>query len=270
MADPPPYYAYRKGAELPALEYSALRRLVCNLLAELDGSGWFQDSLGKDCTDAPVDVGGRVLREFGYEFWPLADALRQEDEDWLFSGIEFAYRHIAKPTQSWVHGWNHCGVHVTEADHAAGRRDFQNEVNSLLERYTPSYVLADDGLIYAMDPPELAEIETLQPPLVNVPEVDDRVASARRAFTRYGATDDDKRHAVRNLADVLEHLRATGGTGLVKKDEAELFTIANSFGIRHHRPDQKTEYQTGPWLDWIYFSFLNSIHLINRLHDPGE
>ncbi len=100
--------------------------------------------------------------------------------------------------------------------------------------------------------------------------MDDRVVSARRAFARYGATDDDKRHAIHDLADVLEHLRASGGTGLPTKDEGELFAIANGFGIRHHNPKQKTDYQSGPWLDWIYFSFLNSIHVVNRLRPTSE
>lgn len=39
---------------------------------------------------------------------------------------------------------------------------------------------------------------------------------------------------------MFEHLRATVGTGLLTKDEAELFMIANSFGTRHHKPKQAT------------------------------
>jgi hypothetical protein len=241
VADPPPYYAYRKGAEFPGLDYPTLRRLVCNYLEEIDSTGWFQQSLGKDCTDAPQDIGGRVLRELGYELWPLPTALRDQEEDWLFTGIEFAFRHVAKPTESWFHGWNQCGVHVREANASAGRREFRDAINALLERYIPRYALGDDGVIYALGPPELAEWEAPRPAAVDVPEIDSRVASARRAFTRYGATDDDKRHAIHDLADVLEHLRATAGTGLPRKDEAELFEIANNFGIRHHRPDQQTD-----------------------------
>jgi hypothetical protein len=44
-----------------------------------------------------------------------------------------------------------------------------------------------------------------------------------------------------NLLDVLEFLRPAIKQHLNKKDENDIFNIAN-FGIRHHNKDQQTEY----------------------------
>lgn len=47
MSQPTKYYAYRQGAELPAIDYDQFRRLVCSLFERLDSEGWFQSALGK-------------------------------------------------------------------------------------------------------------------------------------------------------------------------------------------------------------------------------
>jgi hypothetical protein len=66
-----------------------------------------------------------------------------------------------------------------------------------------------------------------------------------------------------------QHLRDTAGTQLASRDEGELFNIANSFAIRHHNPKQKTQYDSGVWLDWIFYSYLNSIELAKKLLKRG-
>ena len=48
-------------------------------------------------------------------------------------------------------------------------------------------------------------------------------------------------------------------------DEGYLFDIANNYAIRHHNPDQKTDYQAGVWLDWMFYAFLNAIDVATKL-----
>jgi len=135
-------------------------------------------------------------------------------------------------------------------------------VNGILGRYITPYELRENGEIWAIAPTGLEQVEPMP---TGERSIDDRVQSAIRTFRRYGADDDAKRQAVRDLADVFEYLRSTVGTQLLSRDEGELFDIANNFGIRHHNPRQKTDYDSGVWLDWIFFSYLNSVSLVSRL-----
>lgn len=47
---------------------------------------------------------------------------------------------------------------------------------------------------------------------------------------------------MRNLADILEYCKPKIKTLISKKDEKDLFNIANNFGIRHLNEKQKTDY----------------------------
>jgi len=255
-------YAFRHGVELPRLSYPELQRAFGAIFEELEDQGWFQAKLGKDCPDDPKDVGGVVLGKLGREAWPLSGAARQEPEEWLFTFIEFAYQNVSKPTGSYYHKWDNCGIHVTASDDAQGRREFRKRANALLSRYERPHQLREDGEIWEAAPTGLETIEVA--PTGEQP-IDSRVQSAIRSFRRHGATEDDKRHAVRDLADILEYLRKSGGTQLPSKDEGELFNIANNFGIRHHNPQEKTNYSAGIWLDWIFYSYLNTIATLMRL-----
>ena len=60
--------------------------------------------------------------------------------------------------------------------------------------------------------------------------------------------------AILKLAGVLEYLKKDKILSQIldKGDSSDLFNIANRFGIRHHNPDQKTEYDKDIWYDWIF------------------
>ena len=66
-----------------------------------------------------------------------------------------------------------------------------------------------------------------------------RVNNAILKFRRYRSSIDDRRDAIRDLADVLEFLRPKLKTVITRHDENDLFNIANNFGIRHHNDLQK-------------------------------
>jgi hypothetical protein len=77
----------------------------------------------------------------------------------------------------------------------------------------------------------------------------------------------DRKEAVRLLADVFEWLRDTQQLQkvLVKKDEADLFNIANNFSIRHHEQAQKTNYDQAIWYNWMFHFYLATYHATIRL-----
>ena len=107
------------------------------MLEWYEDEGWFQTSLGKECPDAPTDVGAAVLQKFGVAAWPLSDFVRSNDLTWTLGAIEFAFDNVSEPTDSYWHNWNACGTHVREADVGRGQRDLRRRVNDLLARFEP-------------------------------------------------------------------------------------------------------------------------------------
>jgi hypothetical protein len=89
--------------------------------------------------------------------------------------------------------------------------------------------------------------------------------SARgRTIRGRGATTEDKRSACVALAGVLERRRALLKEELFKKDEGALFQIANEFGLRHRAAGQKGDYDP-VFLDWVFWWFLGTVELTDRL-----
>ena len=97
-----------------------------------------------------------------------------------------------------------------------------------------------------------------------------RIDSAVLAYRRHGATVVQRRQAVRDLADVLEYLRPKVARLLTKKDEQDLFNLANNFGVRHHNDKQKTAYDAALWLSWMFYFYLATIHVVLRKMKHGE
>lgn len=85
-------------------------------------------------------------------------------------------------------------------------------------------------------------------------------------YRRYSATIDDKKDAVRTLADVLEFLRREG-IKLSDKGDDDLFRIINRFDIRHHNREQQGDYDKEVWYDWMFYTFLSSINVLLKLEN---
>ena len=116
------YYAFRRGAQRPTVEYPELQRLMAAMFKGFENGGWFQAKLGKDCADDRSDIGAVVLERLSFDCWPFSDSAAISDEEWVFTIIEFAYANASKPVESFSHAWDNCGIHVTRSDDEAGRR----------------------------------------------------------------------------------------------------------------------------------------------------
>lgn len=94
------------------------------------------------------------------------------------------------------------------------------------------------------------------------------VLQAIDKYLSSGATRSQRRDAVRDLGDVLEHYRDEA-KALLGPDESDLFHILNRFNIRHHNETQKDDYDP-IWLSALFYHYLNMIHVLGSLMDERD
>ena len=268
------YYSLRTGRNPNAkgIDLATLRSLFYNLYTRLDRECYFQEYFGYYCVDADF-VAGKVGTDVGAvirfklrkdHLWTIGSNLEEYSEDDVFDMVEFLYDHVSKPLDGRFHSYSNCGWHYETFDRAAGQKEYRDAINPVLADYSTGYELSEDGEII-----ELVE-RGMEPLLeagipVKDTNVTGRVASAVRKFRRYKSTPDDRRDAVRDLADVLEYLRPQLKAILDTSDEKDLFNIANNFSIRHHNEKQKTNYDARIWLNWVFYFYLATIHAALRM-----
>jgi hypothetical protein len=275
-----PYYSIRTGknpnatgVDLPTLIH--LFRDVYDSLAE---KGYYQEAFGYYCVDADwrpgtlgTNVEAQIFRKLRKaNLWPIEAKCANYSEDDLFDMIEFLYDYVSKPIDGEFHNYANCGWHYKTFDQKSGQQEYRNEIDGILRDYSRGYELSAEGEILAF--PENGLDELIQSPLPQYdPEnVENRVNAAILKFRRARSSQEDKRDAIRDLADVLEFLRPKLGNTLTSKDENDLFIIANAFGIRHHNDQQKTDYDKSIWHDWMFYYYLATIHAVLRLINKNE
>ena len=174
--------------------------------------------------------------------------------------IEFLYDCVSKPLQGYYHSYSNCGWHYSVFDKEVGQNEFREEINDIIKDYNIGYELSKEGEILALSETGLEEITNPSPTAYDPANIDNRIKAAILKFRRYRSSQEDRRDAIRDLADVLEFLRPKLTEVLTKKDEKDLFQIANGFGIRHHNDKQKTDYERGIWYNWMFYFYLATIH----------
>lgn len=222
---------------------------------------------GKLGANIPAYI-GRKLRKL--DLWPITTKWEAYSEDDLFDMIEFLYDHVSKPLEGHYHSFDDCGWHYRTFDVDAGRREFLPEVNELLRDYRGGYELSEDGEILELGEQGFDSLLQAKLPTHDPSNIEDRVKSAILKFRRTRSSAEDRRDAIRDLADVLEFLRPKLKHVLTSEDENDLFNIANNFGIRHHSGKQKTNYDKPVWYSWMFYYYLATIHAALRLIEKSE
>lgn len=275
MAQERAVYSLRLGLNknLKGFPLDRIRIMFRDVVLELESEGYFQEYLGYWCID-DGDVPGKirspetdvVLKTRKDHLWPIRSRAESYSEDDLFDMIEYLFSIVSKPLEGRHHSFAGCGMHWHTFNQDEGRKHYRERVIVLLDLYERRFELSPDGEV-------LAKAEKGFEPifLAEIPSGDDkiklRVQAAVIKFRRHGSTFDDRRQAVRDLVDVLEYVRPQVKQHLLKKDEAELFNIANNFGVRHHNANQKTDYDAALWQSWMFYVFLSTIHLVLRKID---
>lgn len=268
------YYSMRAGKNPSVvIDLPMLRKLFRNTYLALDKDCYFQEAFGYNCVGAG-EVAGKLGTDIEAEMlhrlrktdlWPIPENCLGYSEDDLFDVMEFLHDWVSKPVDGRYHSWGNCGWHYETFDSEAGRLEYRTRINELLSDYEHRYELSPDGEILTLPEDGLVDLINEPLPPCDPDNVEARIAAAVRKFRHHGSSEDEKRDAIRDLADTLEFLRPEIKQVLTRKDESDLFNIANSFGIRHHNPEQKTEYDKPIWYDWMFYYYLATIHAVLRL-----
>jgi len=275
-----PFYSIRTGKNAGGtrLTFQQLNRLFISLYKSLQFEGYFQEYFGYICVDeGPIsgklgdDIEGEIILQVRKSnLWPVGDRIQDYAEDDLFDVIEFLYEYVSKPVERQYHSWNECGWHCHTFDREAGRGEFREKVNRILREYSDGFELSGDGEVLSLPQSGLEPLLEEPFPAHDPLNVDPQVQAAIRKFRRHHASPNDKRDAIRDLADVLEFLRPKLKAILTSKDENDLFTILNNFGLRHHNVSQRIAYHKAIWYDWLFYFYLAAIHGAIRLMTEGN
>jgi len=266
------YYSQRQGTNpnmlgLPLLD---VIDLFARVYDQLRADGFFTEAFGFECVDnGPIpgavrDVDLELLLAVRKKaLWPIRERGATYSEDDFLDVIEFLHQHVSKPIDGTHHSWNDCGMHWETFNKAEGQSLFRERVNSVLSHYAKPFVLSPEGEVLRRPEAGFEQIFEADIPSPDT-NVVGRINAATLRYRRHGSTPDDRRQAVRDLADVLEYLRPQVKSLLTSADENDLFNLANNFGIRHHNTQQKTGYDAQLWLSWMFYFYLATIHVVLR------
>ncbi len=186
---------------------------------------------------------------------PVWSNYKSYSKDDIFDLIEFLFDAV-----SVVSIVNNKVINDTET----AQISFVKQVNTYLNYFGDGYELTRNGIIQNL-PITGTEDLLIRGESIDEINVESKVEHARNKFLSHSATVNDKREAIRTLADVLEYLRPLAKSKLQEKDESDLFNIANNFGIRHHKNDQKTKYSKDIWYEWMFYYCLTTIVMLKKL-----
>jgi hypothetical protein len=240
----------------------------------LVANDYLQRSFGYCCVDAgPVpglhgtDLRMELYLRTGIRIsGSISEGIANADEVTLFTLIEFIYDHVAKPCagEGHYHSFGGCGLHLNahrdRFDEAPARQDWRDKVNAILKFYDDGYELSVNGEIVRLASRGMDRlIATAPSPTAEVSNAA-KLANAVHTFQLGRSTREQRKQAVRELADILEFHRPAVKEHL-SKDEDDLFNIANNFALRHHNLRQKDNYDDA-CLTWMFYVYLATTHLI--------
>ena len=280
---PPPrpprrYFPQRNGPATLVDPLAALRTGWTDLIYQLAHRGYFDREFGSPCVDcAPSPtgldaLGKSCLDAFGVQLHLPAIAELEEHE--LYGAIEVAHDVIARPRTREEHDFSDCGFHYKDFAIEPGQSIYRYHVNVLLDALQHPLRMAIDGddvglLTSRVDK---GRTDLLDAAIQSTSDRGNEIRHAIAQFRRRDATREDRRLACHSLARVLEERRSLikDSVEFKKKDDGTLFQIANEFDIRH--ADTVTKPQQSDYgdefLDWIFWTFLASVELTERLLAP--
>lgn len=275
------YYSIRTKKRSDKYNLPILKRLFINFYNELERDGYFDENFGYDCVDQGYiqgklgpNIEDKIFNALLTEnLWPITIERVKVvyDEDKLFDVIEFLYDFVSQPLEedAYYHSWDNCGWHYSKFNAGEGKKYFRKKINEIISNYKDGFQLSLDGQIFVLGDKELEEIFNAKIPTGNK-ELEGKIGNAISRYRSSRSSLEERRIAIRELADILELLRPEAKKIMENKDEDDLFNLANNFGVRHHNEKQKTKYDKNIWYSWMFYYYLSTIHVLLRLIDKSK
>jgi hypothetical protein len=262
------YYSSRTKPR--SLTVGDLHWKLQNLYLMFRDKDFFKEKSGITQAGYPDAVKHEAAVALNFQPFPITKwSVEDITEDHIFDVIEFLYDRVSKPgvmvDKETDSGWRYADY--DEYDHEAGQKEFRDNVNSFLTDYKTGFELTKEGIVLALGTNGLQHILDAEIVPCDERNVDSKVRNAIAKWRNRDLSLSEKKAAIRELADVFEWLKKTKNLGAVLdgKDESAIFDLANNFGIRHHNPAQKTNYDPVIWYSWIFHFYLAMYHAAIRL-----
>lgn len=188
----------------------------------------------------------------------------------VFDFIEFLFDLVSKPCGDMIPQTNDTGFNYWDYlsyDKKEGEKDFIEYINYVLNNYKEGFELSKNGEILSLGSDGLQQILRAEIIPYDENNVDKKVEYAINKWRKRGSTLQDRKEAIREIADVFEWLKKNKDIEKVlnNKDDSDLFLLANKFHIRHHNQDQKSNYDKNIWYSWMFHFYLATYHAVIRL-----
>lgn len=225
-------------------------------------SHWFASYFPEQCQDGNGVVGTNQGGLWG-NVRALIPELKESDK-WgitptqpdgaIFDLIEYAAERVSKP----IRGAHHSFYKHYELtfDQAAGRKEFREEVNQILQRGGTMYELSPKSQIERIGTAAVQQVIRQMAPASGDPDLDDLLVLAKKLYM--SRKEDDRALALEKLWDGFERLKTIDVMGNKKQSanalldhiassEFRVFTttemkaltdLGNQFMIRHHETDK--------------------------------
>lgn len=239
------------------------------------------------CSDGfPMGFSNKVIQqkifsELGELEFDSLESMRLSQEQ-MFDLIEFFYRFISKPKESWYH--QYCGAnHPKSYDRSQGRYEYTIKVNKLFDRFNHPYKL-QKGEIKLIGSP------TLDAPLVSLElDIDDKHLKGliEQAISKfYERKSSEKYIALKLIVDAFERIKTLEGDDKKKSiskviskispfkfvqenldtDLRKLTDVANNFCIRHHEISKKP-IDDPDMIEFLFYLYFNYVRLILKKYN---
>jgi hypothetical protein len=261
------YYSSRINRK--TIDLDQLYVQVQSLYSYFKDKDFFKEKLDISGKSIPESARHKSILELKFNIFPIHKWESYDvTEDNVFDAIEFLFHHISKPgdyvgmtSETGFNYYDYVGY-----DELNGKNEYQEHTNMFLADYKDGYELSEEGEILSLGKHGLEEILDAEIISYDYENVDSKVKAAINKWKNRHLSIDERKQAVIDLSDVFEWLKKSEKLSLAmdKKDESALFEIANNFSLRHHNPNQKSNYDKNIWYSWIFHFYLATYHAVIR------
>ena len=268
------YYSIRTGKINPdqQVNFEVLKKLFLITYNKIRNEKYFIKYLVEDPDRDYIvgklgDIKGILYVNFRKEnLYPIEEHINEYSEEDLFDIIEFLHDHCSQEISEQFFSSEN-GTYFHDYDDNEGRKYFRELLNPILGIYKDGFEISEDGEILILADKGLSTLLDADIPTIDEENIKNKMEASVLKFRRYKSTLEDRKEAIRELADVLEYIKPQIKKHLHNQDENDIFYIANKFGIRHHNKEQKDGYDKTIWYSWIFYYYLATIHAVLRMKE---